>query len=518
MLPDLQRRRATLERTGTRVALLLAGTLCWLLICRISPAAQAQAPDYRRMSVAARRAMEAGRYPDAISLYRRLVKLLPDHPGMVLNLGLALHLAGDYDEAVRWLDKAAHLRPGQEVVWLLLGSDLLRLGRREESLEPLERAVERKPDDALPHLLLATALLELRRFDRSNEEAWRAARLAPRNPRAWHVAAMSELALFRAASRLLEETASDSPYWHALLARSHAEAARYGKACHHYKLALSRLPEMAIWWAALEKIYRESGHPDWAEAAAAKKRAAGSPDCRSRRLECAFSAGRYEDVLTAAKGKRSPEALYWVARVRSARALQALSRLSELPPSVELYLVRAEAFGIRKMYTMAVAELERARALAPQDRRVQEAMAEYLWRGRDFEAAATLLDKLVRESPDSPVLNYQLGDCLLRLHRAAEAIPYLAAAVKAAPDDLAARAGLGQAYLSSGKPELAVPHLEASLSIDRLGSLHYQLARAYLAIGQPEKARPVLERYREIRKAVQARDAANIGALSITPP
>src|SRR5437879_11116806 len=38
--------------------------------------------------------MAAGRFEEAIPVYRELVKDLPDNPGPLMNLGMALHMAG----------------------------------------------------------------------------------------------------------------------------------------------------------------------------------------------------------------------------------------------------------------------------------------------------------------------------------------------------------------------------------------------------------------------------------------
>jgi predicted Zn-dependent protease len=44
--------------------------------------------------------MAAGRYAEAVPVYRDLVKAVPGNPGLVLNLGMALHLAGQDQEAL----------------------------------------------------------------------------------------------------------------------------------------------------------------------------------------------------------------------------------------------------------------------------------------------------------------------------------------------------------------------------------------------------------------------------------
>lgn len=48
----------------------------------------------------AKQAMSAGRFEEAVTLYREFVRVLPGNPGLRMNLGLALHSAGRYREAI----------------------------------------------------------------------------------------------------------------------------------------------------------------------------------------------------------------------------------------------------------------------------------------------------------------------------------------------------------------------------------------------------------------------------------
>ena len=55
--------------------------------------------------------MAAGQYAEAVPVYRDLVKAVPGNPGLLLNLGMALHLSGQDGEAIAPLEAALKLTP-----------------------------------------------------------------------------------------------------------------------------------------------------------------------------------------------------------------------------------------------------------------------------------------------------------------------------------------------------------------------------------------------------------------------
>src|SRR5262249_13519029 len=90
--PGRQRACATVGGGLRCVALALA------LVC--AAIAPAQEDDLAAKSSAAKQAIVAGRYPEAIRIYRELVKAMPDNAGLRLNLGLALDKAGQPGAAI----------------------------------------------------------------------------------------------------------------------------------------------------------------------------------------------------------------------------------------------------------------------------------------------------------------------------------------------------------------------------------------------------------------------------------
>ncbi|MEJ7606438.1 MAG: tetratricopeptide repeat protein [Bryobacteraceae bacterium] len=73
--------------------------------------AAAQTPEQAEIFSKARQAMSEGRFNDAVPFYLDLVKSAPGNPGLLLNLGMALHLAGRDAEAITELNRVLKPQP-----------------------------------------------------------------------------------------------------------------------------------------------------------------------------------------------------------------------------------------------------------------------------------------------------------------------------------------------------------------------------------------------------------------------
>src|ERR1019366_9406093 len=90
----------------------------------------------------AKELMAAGRPAEAVPIYRELIRAVPNNPGLVLNLGLALDMSGDKRAAIRQYQAALTLDPNSFPAWLLEGTAYLDLDQPSLALAPLEKAVE----------------------------------------------------------------------------------------------------------------------------------------------------------------------------------------------------------------------------------------------------------------------------------------------------------------------------------------------------------------------------------------
>jgi len=462
--------------------------------------------------------MAAGRYAEAAVVYRELVKAVPGNPGLLLDLGMALHLSGQDQEALAPLQAAERLQPRLLPAALLLGAVNLRLGRAAAAVAPLQKAVRLQPDNREARSMLAEALVDLERYADAEPHLRRLAQTAPSDPAAWfNLGKVYEALAGQAFERLLKRD-PESPLALALVADARLKQDQRTAAFHLYRQAIDRAPGLRGLHGAVAAIYRRAGHPDWAAVEEERERGLPRPDCSRETLECGFAAARHREVVASASKLSSPEACYWLVRSYNELAVQAFARLAALPASVESHEWLAGIHRSERRYLESAEEWRQAMALAPRDPRLKTELAITLRLGRDFPAARQVLEEILRAEPDSPEASALLGDVLLALEEPERAIPVLEKAVRLDEKSLPAHGALGRAYALVGRASEAIPHLRQALPADTDGSLRYQLARSYQAAGQAELAGIALKDYEEFKKASSPGPEAYGQGAPITPP
>ena len=457
----------------------------------------------------AKQLMAEGRFGDAIPLYRELNQAVPNNPGLKLNLGMALHMAGKKREAIPELEAAVKLKPDLAPAWLFLGTARLQLGETTAAIKAFKTVLSLQPEDREASQMLAEALSSLGRIQEAAEQYQRLAEVYPESPQVWYGLGRSYESLSGQAFEKLQETAPQSSYSLALLGEMRLRDQQFSSAFYLYRRALEEKPALRGLHKALAEIYRQTGHPDWAETEKKKASQDPLPDCVIQTLECHFIASRFSGLIAAAKGSNIPESAYWRSRAYNELALQAFTQLGQLPPSAELHELKAHIYNSQKRYAEGAGEWREALKLSPADVEIQKQLAISLKLGEDYTTALPLFQELLRQQPGSSELNYLTGDTLLALQRTEEAIPLLKRAVLHDPKSLVAHKSLARADLAAGKATEAIPHLKLALPTDEDGSLHFQLAQAYRASGKPELAKKTLAEYQAIQNsATAAREAA----------
>jgi tetratricopeptide (TPR) repeat protein len=466
----------------------------------------------------ARELMEAGRFVDAVPVFRELVKAIPNNAGLLANLGMALHLSGRDRDAVPHLQAALRLEPGSLPANLFLGASQLRLGRRAAAVAPLQKAVQLQPQNAEARSLLVDALLGLERYSAAEPHLRRLAEASPSDPAVWFTLGKTYEELLGQAFEGLVKMDPESPFTLALVGEARLEEGQQEAAFRLYRKAIERAPARRGLHAAVAQIYRAAGRADWAEVEEEKERRLPPPACAREKLECSFGAGKYREVVAAATA-RTPEAQYWRARAYNALAAEAFERLRALPPSAQSHEWTAETRRNERRYAEAAEEWRKAIALAPRDLRLKVELAIAHRLNDDFASAQAVLEDVLRTAPDIPDANYLLGDVLLAQQQPERAVPLLEKAVRLAPGQTHAHGALGRAYALLGKPAEAIPHLQKALPTDVDGSLRLQLARALQAAGHLEQARLALKDYEEFRrKASPAAPEPSEAGSALSPP
>jgi tetratricopeptide (TPR) repeat protein len=205
-------------------------------------------------------AMATGRFGEAISIYRELVQALPNNPGPIMNLGLALHMAGREREAVNEFQTVLKLEPSHMPARLFLGAAYLGLKAPDKAVEPLRAVVRAQPDNREARLFLGEALLSLEHFQEAAEQYERLSKLDPQNPKIWNGLGLSYEGLTTPSFEALERAAPESAYWLVLVAE-----------------ALAKMPNMRGVHTMLAQIYQKEGHSDWAAIEQEKRKQAAAP-------------------------------------------------------------------------------------------------------------------------------------------------------------------------------------------------------------------------------------------------
>ncbi len=496
-----------------------AGALLFCLVSSLTQSSNSnQSDDLALKSQRAKEFMAQGKFTEAIPLYRELNQAVPRNPGLLLNLGMALHMAGDERKSIPQLEAAVKLDPKLTPAWLFLGAARLQVGETPAGIDALRTVLRLQPDhrDALE--LLAGALLSLDRPAEATNQYQKLAELDPESSAAWYGLGRSYESLSIRAFGKLQKIAPESAYWLALVADARLRDQQFSSAFFLYRHALEKAPAMRGLHAAVTEIYRQTEHPDWAKTEEEKELRLLQPDCRTQSFECQFREGQFSTLVDDTKGVNTPESLYWRSRALNELALQAFTRLGQLSPSLEQHELKANIYSGQKKYDEAAREWREALKLSPTDKQVQKQLAISLKFSQDYNGALPVLQSLLQGQTASAELNYLVGETLVDLQRVEEAIPLLKRALAHNPKLLTAHKALARAFLAAGRPAEAIPHLQAALATDEDGSLHYQLASAYRTSGQPALSKLALLEYQKLqRSAVAAREAAK-REVEITPP
>ncbi|HET9318967.1 MAG TPA: tetratricopeptide repeat protein, partial [Bryobacteraceae bacterium] len=329
--------------------------------------ASAQPADLARQAQRARELVLEGKAEQAIPIYAEIARAAPGDAANLVNLAIAEFKAKRFRDSAQHAQAALKLQPDLPGANLFLGASYAALGEHAKAVEPLERVLSRQPNDRNACAMLAEELLALERYDEAAGQFRKASELAPENPKAWYGLGRSYKALSEAAYGRLETTAPDSPYAMALAADVFLQQRRYGDAFAGYRDAMALAPGLRGIHGALAEVYQRTGHAEWAEVERGRERGVRAPDCRTDGMACDFLAGRYQEIVEAARRAPGPEELYWASKAYLGLARAAFAHLDQLPPSRESHIHAAQTHEELGEYREAADEWREALQLAPGD-------------------------------------------------------------------------------------------------------------------------------------------------------
>ena len=249
----------------------------------------------------------------------------PGDAGLHAAYGVALFDQQRYVDAAAQLARARELGARDEMTLGLLGDALWQAGRNEDAEEALRFAVAQQPDSASLRLGLGQLLLSQGAADASRSQLEEAARLAPHD---------SAIAFQLGRAR----EAAGAP--------AEAEAA--------YRRALELAPSLASPRYALGTLLVRQGRRKEGEEELARHHA-----LYAKAAKTIF-----------AEQSRRGEIQLAEAEIARGQAVPALARLEGFPEGVDVLRIRARALSKLGRHEEAVAALERARELKPEDGRL----------------------------------------------------------------------------------------------------------------------------------------------------
>ncbi len=479
---------------------------------------QAQSPAQAEKANRAKSLLGENKFAEAAALYTDLVKSIPNNPGLLLNQGMALHMAGEDAKAIPPLESALRLNPSIPPAMLFLGASYLRTGQPAKAMVLLEKFVSIDPNHAEARQMLVDAATASGQPHRAVPHLEKLSQLDPRQPAVWYELGRNYEGLAAEAFGQLEKGFPESGPFFAVLANSRSKISQSKAAFFFYRKALAQSPNLRGLRSSLAAIYRQNDHPEWAlheEAAEAKL---PKLNCAVKTPECEFNAGRYQSAIRLSRVRNTAENLYWRVQCFNVLAADAFAKLNALPESPESARLLAETQRELGRHAEAATAWQNALRLAPGNPEFERELAAAWMNAKQYIEAQKLTDTLLAREPNAPDLNHLQGDLFLAQQLAEQAIPFLEKAVKADPLLLPAQASLARALLQAGRAAEALPHVTAALPIDTDGSLHFQLARAYQSSGQAEAAKTAMAKYQEIRTRSRKQDQFLEEELKISPP
>lgn len=438
--------------------------------------------------------MVSGKPDEAIPIYLRLAQSFPGNPDLLLNLCIAEFQASRYRDAASHAQAALNLKPDLAPADLFLGSSYLALGEHAKAVGPLKKAVDAMPGDRNARLALGEALLGSQQYEDALSQFQTSSQQMADNPRAWYGLGRTCEALAAQAGDQLKTKFPASGYSSALAGDACLKQRRFGCAFAAYREALARGPILPGVHAGLARVYKETGHAEWA-------------------AEEETSENKIPPLTRSDSG---PGAYYGSYKSYRELAARAYDRLLQLPPSSERDLYSAAELDAAGRHREASLAWREALKRAPANMNVQHGLAWSLYQSRDYDSALPVLKDMLKETPESADANFLYGATLLNLAQPHAAIPYLEAALRADPKMQAAQAAMGQALLREGDPERAIPYLKNAILQDEDGNAHFQLFRAYQLTGN-SLAKDAFADYQQFRASLDQQRKIDEGS-QITAP
>ena len=300
----------------------------------------------------ARTLYRQGRVSEAVRTWNAILKQHPQRTDIYDVLGIAAFRKGQYEQAIAYWQQALQVNPKLPNAHGSIAKALMALGRQEEAIAAFQKEIEISPTSALNHFLLAQQLLQRNQVTQAKGYYERAIALNPKLINAYY-------GLFQAHSRLQE----------------HEKAQQYLKTFKQLKtLKQQARKESILAFDDLTKTKRDTAHT---------YTLVGKIYLVNRMLDKAEAALRRVITLTPQKSAGYRDLAYLLLHTgqNHEEALTLAQRALSLEPAAANYFAHSRACEANGDFVGALASLERAVALEPNNQTYRRALDNLRKRG-----------------------------------------------------------------------------------------------------------------------------------------
>ena len=282
-------------------------------------------------------------------------------------------------------------------------------------------------------------------------------------------------------------------------------------------------PKMPGAQAMLGMSYLEMGKAAEAEAPleAAVRAGAADEQVRMSLARDLLALGRYEKAANTlqaytADHPRDEQAWYLLGKAYLQLSEAALGKVTEIDPnSMYAHEIAGEVDASMQNYQGALVEYGKAVDAAPHQPGTHMHMADAYWALGEWDAAAKQYRAELENAPHSCQASWKLGNSILQGDGApGEALTSLDQAVAECPELVQARVDRAQALVKLNRAAEAMPDLEiAAKQVPDEPSVHFLLAQAYRAEGKREQAAQQMQTYAQLKQQESAAQAKQAKAV-----
>ena len=459
---------------------LLLLSLTAACICFLSLAEHAQVspvPEADDVFIRARKLFEEGKFEESLALLRQGEKAEPKRADIQIGLGNVLVNLKRFEDAAAAFGRVVKVLPDDPRGHFGLCMTFPKIGKRIEAVDACREAVRLDPTSGEYHAALARA------YTANNRT-------------------MDTLRLLEA---VIERFHNDIQII-GLLADAYRHAADWPHAAEYYSRVSQLAPRLSFPYLGLAESLANLDRQNEAIAAARKYTeleptdAGGFLNLGRIQLEAGFFHESIEPLSRSIDLKCACEQAYLLlAEVhetlgdRDGALTVYRAAYSALPPSFSVSYLFGRSLTSYGRMAEAVAPLEKANALKPDDVGTMVSLGLAYFESNQFEKAIPMLTKADGLRPADETIQMFLRVARARLSVRDRLREYIDAAERN-PGDKKALIRLADAYRYSGKPDMAEAQYRAAIKIDPRDFNLYNLQGIYFSdTGQKEKA---LDSYR----------------------